>query len=102
MPCIKPVITRHLEMLFRYMLDKQGNEILYRDSSFNIGIILVFVVMESHIFPIIGIDSGRGNDWPPKVAADVFDDSIGVTEIRFGIGVETILMWPESNPTPQD
>ena len=89
-------------MLFRYMLDKQGNEVQYRDSSFNIGIILMSVIMESHIFPIIGIDSGRGNDWPPKVAANVFDDSIGVTEIRFGIGVETILMWPESNPTPQD
>lgn len=50
------------------------------------------VIMESHIFPIIGIDSGRGNDWPPKVAANVFDDSIGVTEIGFGIDVETILI----------
>lgn len=74
------------------MLDKQGNEVQYRDSSFNIGIILVSVIMESHIFPIIGIDSGRGNDWPPKVAANVFDDSIGVTEIGFGIDVETILI----------
>lgn len=92
MPCIKPIITCHLEMLFRYMLDKQGNEVQYRDSSFNIGIILVSVIMESHIFPIIGIDSGRGNDWPPKVAANVFDDSIGVTEIGFGIDVETILI----------
>lgn len=56
MPCVKSVIPCHLEMLFRYMLDKQGNEIQDRDSSFNIGIILVFVVMESHIFPIVGID----------------------------------------------
>lgn len=56
MPCIKPVIPCHLEMLFRYMLDKQGNEVQDRDSSFNVGIILVFVVMESHIFTIVGID----------------------------------------------
>ena len=43
-------------MLFRYVLDKQGNEVQDRDSSFNIGIILVIVVMESHIFPIVGIN----------------------------------------------
>lgn len=79
-------------MLFRYMLDEQGNEVQYRDSFFNIGIILVSVVMESHIFPIIGVDSGRGNDRPSKVAANVLDDSIGITEIGFGIDIETILI----------
>lgn len=38
------------------MLDKQGNEVQDR-KLFYIRIILVFVVVESHIFAIIGIDS---------------------------------------------
>ena len=57
MPCVKSVITCHLEMLFRDMLDKQGNKVQDRKRFFHIRIILMFVVMESHIFAIIGIDA---------------------------------------------
>ena len=91
-PCIEPIITSHLEMLFRDMLDEKGNEIHYRNSFFHIRIIFVFIVMESHIFPIVRIDAGSGNDGTAKVAADVFYDSISVAEIGLGINIETVFI----------
>lgn len=87
-----PLIPCHFELHFRDTLDKQGNEVQDRDSSFNIGIILVFVVMESHIFTIIGIDLWSGDDGTAKGAADIFDDSIAVAEIGVGIDIENVLI----------
>ena len=92
-PCIEPVITSHLEMLFRDMLDEKGNEIHYRNSFFHIRIIFVFIVMESHIFPIVRIDAGSGNDGTSKVAADIFNDGIRITEIGFGIDIEAVFIF---------
>lgn len=89
---IEPVITYHLEVLFWDMLDENRNEIQNRDGFFHIRIILVLIVVESHIFPIVGINAGGGNDRPPKVAADTFDNSIGITEIWFGIDIETVFI----------
>lgn len=80
-------------MLFRYMLDKQGNEIHDRDSFFHIGIILVLIVVKGHIFAIIGVNAGGGNDRTPKVTADVFYDSAGAAEIRFGIDIEAVFVF---------
>lgn len=90
--CIKPVITCHLEMLFWDMLDEKGDEIHYRNGFFHIRIIFVFIVMESHIFPIVRIDAGSGNDRTPKVTADVFYDSVSVAEIWLGINIETVFI----------
>ena len=92
MPCIESIIPCHHEMLFRYVLDKQGNKVQDRESLYHIRIILMFIVMESDIFAIIGIDPGSGNDRTAEVAADVFDDSIGVAEIGLGIDIETIFI----------
>lgn len=91
--CIEPIITSHLEMFFWDMLDEEGNEIQYRDRFFHIGIILVFIVVESHIVSIIRINAGGGNDRPPEVTADVFYDSVRVAEIRFGINIETVFIF---------
>lgn len=52
----------------------------------------MLIVVESHIFPIVGIDAGGGNDRPAKVAADIFDNSIRITEIWFGIDIETVFI----------
>lgn len=93
MPCIEPIITGHLEMLFRDMLDKEGNKVHDRESFFHIGIILVFVVVESHVTAIVRINTGGGNNRPAKVTADVFYDSVRVTEIWFGIDIETIFIF---------
>ena len=57
MPCIEPIIPGHLEMLFRDMLNEKGNESEYRNRPFHIGIILVFIVVESHSIPIVRINA---------------------------------------------
>lgn len=44
------------------MLDEKEDEIHYRNSFLHIGIILMFIIMESHIIPIVRIDTGSSND----------------------------------------
>ena len=91
-PCIEPIITGHLEVLFRYMLDEQGNKVHNGNRFFHVGIVLMFVVVESHVLPVIGINAGSGDDRASEVAADVFYNGISVTEIRFGIDIEAIFV----------
>lgn len=91
--CIEPVITRHFEMLFWDMLDEKRDEIHDGNSFFHVRIIFVSIVMESHIFPIVRIDAGGGNDRTPKVAADIFNDGIRITEIGFGIDIEAVFIF---------
>ena len=57
MPCIEPIITGHLEMFFGDMLYEEGDEIQCRNGSFHIGIILEFIVVESHSIPIVRINA---------------------------------------------
>ena len=57
MPCIEPVIAGHLEMFFGDMLYEKGDESEYRNRSFHIGIILVFIVVESHSIAIVRINA---------------------------------------------
>ena len=45
--------------------------------------------MKSDIFAIIRINTAQGNNRTSQVSADVFDNSLGVAEIRFGIDIET-------------
>ena len=92
MPCIKPVIAYHLEMLFGDMLDNTTNEIKCRDSLFNIYVVFMAVVVEGDILPIVFINTRGSNDRPSKISADVLDDFTGVTLLRFGIDIETVLM----------
>lgn len=93
MPCIEPIITGHLEMLFRDMLDEEGNKVHDRESFFHIGIILVFIVVKSHMIAIVRINAGGGNNRASKVTADIFYDSVRVAEIRFGIDIETVFIF---------
>ncbi len=92
-PCIETVITGHFEMLFRYMLDKQGNKVHGRERFFHVGIVFVFIVVEGHIFPIIGIDAGGSNNRAAEITADVFYNRVSVAEIWFGIDIETIFIF---------
>ena len=89
-PCIEPVITGHFEMLFRYMLDEQGNKVHNGNRFFHIGIILMFVVVEGHVLPVIGINTGSGDNRASEVAADVFYNGICVTEVWLGTDIEAI------------
>ena len=94
MSCIEPIITRHPEVFFRYMLDQQGNEVQYGNGFFNIGIVFMFIVMESHVPTIIGINAGGCNNRAAGVTAGVFYDSAGVAEVWFGIDMESIFVLP--------
>lgn len=55
--CIKAIIAGHFKMLFRDMLDKQGNKVHYGKFFFNVGIVFVLIVVESHVFAIVGINA---------------------------------------------
>lgn len=93
MPCIESVIPGHLEMFFRDMLDEKGNEIQYGNCFFHIGIILMFIVVESHIIAIVRINAGGGNDRTSKVTADVFYDRVSAAESWFGVDIEAIFIF---------
>lgn len=62
---IKPIVTGHLEVFFRDMLDEQADKVDGRESLSDEGIILMFIVMEGHMFTIIGINSGESDDRAP-------------------------------------
>ena len=74
------------------MTDQACYEIHGRNSLNDIFVIFMPVVVESDIFSIIFVDPGSGNDRTAKVAADVFDDGIGISFVRFGINIETMFM----------
>ena len=72
------------------MLDKQENKVQYRDSFFHIGTIFMLIVVEGHVFAIIGINVGSGNDGAARITADVFYNSVSVTEVWFCVDIETV------------
>ena len=67
------------------MLDEKGNEIQYGNCFFHIGIILMFIVVESHIIAIVRINAGGGNDRTSKVTADIFYGSFGSAFAGFDV-----------------
>lgn len=93
MPCIETVITGHLEVLFRYMLDKQRDEVHYGKGFFNVGIVFVLIVVKGHIFTIIGINAGGCNNRTSEITADVFYHGVSVTEIGLGIDIEPVFVF---------
>ena len=90
--CIESVITCHFEMFFGDMLYEKGDEIQYRDRFFHIRIILMFIVVESHMIPIVRINAGGGNNRASKITADVFYDRVSVAEVGFCIHIETVFI----------
>lgn len=51
------------------------------------------VIVKCDIAAIIGINPVQCNDGSPEIAADVFNDSIRITELRLGINVKTIFIF---------
>lgn len=90
---IKPIVSCHLEIFFRDVLDEQLNKINRRKSFSDEGIVFMFVVMEGYIIPIIGINSGKGDDRATKVTADILDDGVCVTEIRLCVNIKAIFIF---------
>ena len=93
MSCIKTIVSGHLEILFRDMLDKQFDKIYGRKSCFDESIIFMPVIMKSHVIPIVGIDPGKSNDRTPKIAADIFDNGFWITEIWLGVNIKAVFVF---------
>lgn len=90
---IKTIVSCHLEIFFRDVLDEQFNKINRRKSSSDEGIVFVFVVMEGYIIPIIGINPGKGDNWAAKVSADIPDNGVWVAEVGLCVNIKTIFVF---------
>ena len=90
---IKTIVSCHLEIFFRDVLDEQLNKINGRKSSSDEGIVFMFVVMKGHVITIIGINSGKGDDWAAKVAADILNNRVWVAEIRLCVNIKSIFVF---------
>ena len=93
MPGIKPVVTGHFKIPLRDMLDEEFYEINGRDGLLDKNIVLMPVVVESDIIPVIGVDTGKSNDRAAQVAADIFNDGIGVRKGRLCIDIKAVLIF---------
>ena len=91
---INAVVADHLEVLFRDMLHEEGDEFEDRDSPYDIGVILMTVIVKSHgvVDSVIFIDSFRGDDGPPQISADVLGKSFCIGESRFGKNIKAFVM----------
>ncbi len=90
MPGIKSIVAGHLEVPFWDMLDEELYEINGRDGLLDKNIILMPVIMESNVFPIVGVDAGKGNDRAAQAAADISDDGTRVGKRGLCIDIEAI------------
>lgn len=89
---IKPIITGHLEILFRDVLDEQLDKVDGRKRFSDKRIIFMFIIMKSDIFTVIRIDPGKGNDRAAQITADIADDGSGVAEIGFCINIKAVFI----------
>ena len=90
---IKAIISDHFKIFIRDVLYKQLNKINGGKCFGDKGIVLMLIVMEGHVITIVGINPGKGNDGASKIAADIFDNGIRVTEIGFGINIKAIFVF---------
>ena len=90
---IKTIVSCHLEIFFRDVLDEQLNKINRRKSFSDEGIVFMFVVMEGYIITIIGINPGKGNDWSAKVSADIPDNGVWIAEVRLCVNIKAIFVF---------
>lgn len=53
----------------------------------------MLVVMEGYVIPVVGIDSGKRDDRPAQITADIIDNGLGVAKIGFGINVKAVFVF---------
>ena len=63
-------------MLFGYALDKQGNEVHYRNCFFH-----------------IGINARGGDNRAAEILADIFYNHIGVTEVWLCVDIKVVFIF---------
>ena len=89
---IKAAVADHFEMLFGDVLNQPFDEVYGRNSFYDIFIIFMSVVVKSHRITVIGVDTGSCDNRSAEVTADIFKDSVRITEVWFGINIETVRM----------
>lgn len=93
MPGIKAVITYHLEIPVRDMLDEEGDKIHDRDGFADKGVVLMAVIVEGDGRTIIGINAFQCDSGPSEVTSDVFSDDTGIAKIRLSVNIETVIVF---------
>lgn len=68
------------------------DEVNGRDRFLYVFIIFMPVVMKGNRITIIAVYSGSCDNRPAKITADISDDCLRVTEVRFCINIETVFM----------
>lgn len=94
MACVNVAVADHFVMLFRDMPNEPFYEIHNRDRFFHIYIILMPVIMEGNKVAVIFINPGGRNDRPAKIAADVFNNSFGITFVWLCVNIEAVFVFP--------
>lgn len=74
------------------MGDEPFDKINGRDGFLHVFIIFMTVVMKGNRIVIIAVYPGGCDNGPSKVTADIFDGCLRVTEVGFGINIETLFM----------
>lgn len=92
MSCIQAAVSDHFKVFFRDVTDQAFYESHNRKSFFHICVIFVAVIVEGNSITVIPVNSGSGNDWSAKIAADVFSHYFGIAEIRFCVDIEALFM----------
>lgn len=92
MPGIKPAVADRLKVFFRDMPDETLNKFNGRECFLYISTVFMAVVMKSDILPVIMVNAGGCNYGPAKISADIFDNGIRVTFVRFCEDIETIFI----------
>lgn len=80
---IEPIVTKHFNMFFWDMNNQAFYKVRSRKALRDIFIIFMSDIVESHIFTVIFINAGSGNNRTYKVSADVFNGDIRSTEVWF-------------------
>ena len=75
------------------MLDQEFDKINGGQCFSDERIVFVPVVVESYLVTVIGINSGKSNDRPAQIAADVFDNGFRIAKIGFGINVKAVFVF---------
>ena len=65
--CINAVVADHFKMLVRDMQDQAFDKVNGGDAFCDRFMLLMALIMESHKIPVIGINSGSGNDRSSEV-----------------------------------
>lgn len=86
---INLIIADHFKMLVGNMTDEPLDKVHGGKGFMDKNAVFMTVVMKSDRLAIIGVDAGSGNDGTTEVTADIVGNLVGITDIGFGININT-------------